>query len=235
MKQIKVYHNPHVLDYRGHHSQIIPPIQPVASMAAAAEMPLVERLGLAFRQTQHTDTGWFNNPDVMTHLRSTSVGDLIDDGEGNLYVVESFGFQPYRPPATAVHKIAAACRELDEASANGSRHALTTAVRTAVAAMQQWLAAEGYPESESPVMWEKAQAGDLVRSVSGGQFRVIARRLRPKWRARRLLAHVPDAQIWLDSPETLRQAQAKLWAVVVPVGRDGQPVLASPALGSAQL
>lgn len=234
MKQIKVYHNPHILDYQGNHSQIIPPTQPVASVQAPAEMPLVERLGLAFRHTQHTDSAWFNKPEVITHLRSTSVGDLIDDGDGNLYVVESFGFQPYRPPATApVHKIAIACRELDEASANGSRHALTSAARTAVAAMQQWLAVEGCPESEAPVMWEKAQAGDLVCSASGGQFRVIARRLRPKWRARRLLAHVPDAQIWLDSPETLRQAQAKLWAVVVPVGRGGKPVLASSALGPA--
>ena len=54
MKQIKVYHNPHFLDYQGSHGQIIPPTQPVASVRAAAEMPLVERLGLAFRQTQHT-------------------------------------------------------------------------------------------------------------------------------------------------------------------------------------
>lgn len=88
MKQIKVYHNPNFLDYRGNHGQIVPPTQPVASLKATAEMPFVERLSLAFRQTQHTDSAWFNNPDVMTHLRSTSVGDLIDDGDGNLYVVE---------------------------------------------------------------------------------------------------------------------------------------------------
>ena len=214
MKQVKVYHNPNILDYQGNHSQIIPPIQPVASIAAAAEMPLVERLGLAFRQTQHIGSAWFNNPDVMTHLRSTSVGDLIDDGEGNLYVVESFGFQPYQPPATApVHKIATACRELDEASANGSRHVLTTAARTAVAAMQQWLVAEGYPESESPIMWEKAQPGDLLVAADGWQYRVIVRKLRPKWRARRLVAAIPGAQVWIDSPRT--------WAVVLPLGRKG--------------
>lgn len=75
MKQIKVYHNPHILDYQGNHSQIIPPTQPVASVQAPAEMPLVERLGLAFRHTQHTDSAWFNKPEVITHLRSTSVGD----------------------------------------------------------------------------------------------------------------------------------------------------------------
>jgi hypothetical protein len=214
MKQIKVYHNPHFLDYQGSHGQIIPPTQPVASVRAAAEMPLVERLGLAFRQTQHTGTAWFNNPDVMTHLRSTSVGDLIDDGDGNLYVVESFGFQPYRPPAAApVHKIATACRELDEASAGGSRHVLTTAARTAVAAMQQWLSAEGYPESESPIMWENAQPGDLIGTADGWQYRVIARKLRPKWRARRLGVAIPGAQVWIDSPRT--------WAVVLPLGQRG--------------
>ena len=62
---------------------------------------------------------------------------------------------------------------------------------------------------ESSVLWEKANVGDLVGTEEVGLFRVIARKLRPKWRAKRLLACIPDAQIWIDGPET--------WAVLVPV------------------
>ncbi len=77
--------------------------------------------------------------------------------------------------------------------------------------MQHWLAAEGYPESESPIMWDNAQPGDLLGTADGWQYRVIARKLRPKFRARRLAAAIPGAQVWIDSP--------RAWAVVLPLGR----------------
>lgn len=60
----------------------------------------------------------------------------------------------------------------------------------------------------------------LVGDPQTGLFRVIARKLRPKWRAKRLLAHIPDAQIWIDSPRILRHAQDKLWAVLAPVNEE---------------
>jgi len=73
-------------------------------------------LEFAYAKTQHAHSSWFNNPQVMAHLRSTSAGDLISDSDNNLYVVESFGFQPYQPKAIApVHKLAEAYRLLKTA------------------------------------------------------------------------------------------------------------------------
>jgi hypothetical protein len=169
-------------------------------------------LDVAYARTQHgyEHPSWFNDPDVIPHLRSTSAGDLIADSGGTLYVVESFGFQLYQPKAIhPVHKLAEAYRLLETAVAEADTHSLLTLVRQALAAIQQALAAEGYPASESPILWEKAQPGDLVGGPEMGQFRIIARKLRPKWRAKRLLAHIPNAQIWIDSPRT--------WAVLIPV------------------
>jgi hypothetical protein len=74
------------------------------------------------------------------------------------------------------------------------------------------LEAEGYPDGEVPILtWDKAQPGDLVGSSETGLFRVIARKLRPKWRAKRLLGHIPKAEIWIDSPTT--------WAVLAPANK----------------
>ena len=78
------------------------------------------------------------------------------------------------------------------------------------------LEAEGYPNGEVPILaWDNAQPGDLVGGPDTGLFRVIARKLRPKWRAKRLLPHIPNAQIWIDSPRT--------WAVLVPVKEELRP------------
>jgi hypothetical protein len=78
------------------------------------------------------------------------------------------------------------------------------------------LEAEGYPNGEVPILeWDKAQPGDLVCSPETGLFRVIARKLRPKWRAKRLVAHLPNSQLWIDTPRT--------WAVLVPINREVQP------------
>ena len=215
MPKITVYHNPNFLYYRGIHSQIVLPTQPVATVTVPEGLSLTEMLEYGYVQTQHAHTSWFNNPPVMPHLRSTSMGDMITDNDGNLYVVESFGFQPYQPRAIApVHKLAEVYRLLETAVNGADARSLLRVVRQALVAIQHTLAAEGYLASETPILWEKAQPGDLVGGpyMGGpeiGQFRVIARKLRPKWRAKRLLAHIPNAQIWIDSPRT--------WAVLVPV------------------
>jgi hypothetical protein len=103
---------------------------------------------------------------------------------------------------------------LDEVLAQATGQ-ITAALGQARNAILHVLEAEGYPGGELPVLsWDNAQSGDLVGSPATGLFRVIARKLRPKWRAKRLLAHIPNAQIWIDSPRT--------WAVVVPAGRSGE-------------
>jgi hypothetical protein len=51
--------------------------------------------------------------------------------------------------------------------------------------------------------------GDLVGDPEAGQFRVIARKLNRKWRAKALLEHIPEAQIWIDGSQS--------WAVLLPV------------------
>jgi hypothetical protein len=85
------------------------------------------------------------------------------------------------------------------------------------------LESEGYLNGEVPILaWDDAQSGDLVGDPNTGLFRVIARKLRPKWRAKRLLTHIPDAQIWIDSPRILRQAQDRLWAVLAPLKEETQ-------------
>lgn len=215
MPKITVYHNPNFLYYRGDHKQIVPPTQPVATVTVPDGLSLTEMLEFGYAQTQHVHTSWFNNPPVMPHLRSTSMGDMIGDNEGNLYVVESFGFQPYQPKAISpVHKLAEAHRLLETAVDEGDARSLLALVRQALAAIHHALAAEGYPDSETPILWDRAQPGDLVGNAEIGQFRVIARKLRPKWRAKRLLAHIPDSQIWIDSPGT--------WAVLAPA-KAGEP------------
>lgn len=215
MPQIKVYHNPHFLEYRGRHSDIAPPVRPVAAVQIPVEVPAEQALEIAYRQTQHVSRPWWDNDDVLLHVRSTSVGDMLADEDGNLVVVESFGFQPYQPRAISpVHKLAEAYRLLEEAIDEGNGRSLFTLVRQALAAIQYALAAEDYPDSETPILWDKAQPGDLVGNAEIGQFRVIARKLRPKWRAKRLLAHIPDSQIWINSPGT--------WAVLAPV-KGGEP------------
>ena len=213
MPIIQIYHNPHFLDYDGSHSRIVPPTRPTASVKVpTAGLELNDMLGAAYAWTQHgyLHASWFNDPTVTPHLRSTAVGDLLATADGTLYVVESFGFQPYRPKAISpIHKLAEAYRLLDTTVASGAGDGiLATAVRQALAAMAHVLIAEGQPVGDTPVLWDKAQVGDMV-GEAGQRFRVIARRLRPKWRARRLLAHVPGSRLWLDG--------ARHWAVLVPV------------------
>ena len=222
MPQIKVYHNPHFLEYRGRHSDLAPPVRPVATVQIPAEVPAAQALEIAYRQTQHVARPWWDNDDVLLHVRSTSVGDILEacteqgrsDEQGNLFVVESVGFQTYQPRAVRPHhRLAAAYRQLDAALEQADTHQIMTAVGQARNAMLHVLESEGYPNGEVPILaWDNAQPGDLVGDPHTGLFRVIARKLRPKWRAKRLLTHIPDAQIWIDSPRT--------WAVLVPVNEE---------------
>ena len=214
MPQIKVYHNPHFLEYRGRHSDIVPPVRPVATVQIPAEVPTEQALEIAFRQTQHVARPWWDNDDVLLHVRSTSVGDMLADEQGNMFVVESIGFQSYQPRAVRPHhRLAAAYRQLDAVLGQADTRQIMTAVGQARNAMLNVLESEGYPNGELSILnWDNAQSGDLVGDPHTGLFRVIARKLRPKWRAKRLLTHIPDAQIWIDSPRT--------WAVLVPVNEE---------------
>lgn len=216
MPQIKVYHNPHFLEYRGRHSDIAPPVRPVATVQIPAEVSAEQALEIAFRQTQHVARSWWANDDVLLHVRSTSVGDMLADEQGNLFVVESVGFQTYQPRAVRPHRrLAAAYRQLDAVLSQASTSPITTAAGQVQNAMLHVLKSEGCPNGEVPILtWDNAQPGDLVGDPHTGLFRVIARKLRPKWRAKRLLAHIPDAQIWIDSPRT--------WAVLVPVNEESE-------------
>ncbi|MCZ7673795.1 MAG: hypothetical protein M5U34_45095 [Chloroflexi bacterium] len=220
MPVIKVYHNSNFLDYRGQHTSIVPPIRPVATIEVPEETPGEQALEIAYRQTQHLDDvdgGWWNRESVMLHVRSTSVGDVLADEQGNLFVVESMGFRPYQPRAIRpYHRLAEAYRLLDEALAQAGTGQIVAVAGQTRNTILHVLEAEGYLNGEVPILsWDNVQPGDLVGSPDTGLFRVIARKLRPKWRAKRLLAHIPNAQIWIDSPRT--------WAVLVPVNEEVQP------------
>jgi hypothetical protein len=132
------------------------------------------------------------------------------------------GFRPYQPRAIRpYHRLAEAYRLLDGALAQASTGQIVAVASQARNTMLHVLEAEGYPNGEVPILlWDEAQPGDLVGGpyMGGpdtGLFRVIARKLRPKWRAKRLLAHIPNAQIWIDSPRT--------WAVLVPIKEELRP------------
>jgi hypothetical protein len=166
-----IYHNPHFLDYNGDHSQIVPPTRPVASILVRGKLSMHERLEAAYAQTQHGHNypSWFHDPQVIPHLRSTAVGDLIADQKGNFYVVENVGFQPYQPTdgnplsalAAAYRMLATACMQKEDAA----NDVLLSAARQALVAMQQMLATEEMdPAARPPVHWENAngQSGNLA-------------------------------------------------------------------------
>ncbi|MCI0395601.1 MAG: hypothetical protein L0332_12320 [Chloroflexi bacterium] len=225
MPTIKVYHNPRFLDYHGNHNDVVPPAAPIAVVHAPDGLSIEEALSLAYAQTQHEYVSFWENDGVRLHVRSTSVGDVFEvcaeldqsDEGGNHYVVESLGFKPYRPTVKAnAHRLAEAYRLLEAALAQDNHFAASHLVRQARGLVLHVLAMEGYPGGEVPILpWDEALPGDLVGSPDTGLFRVIARKLRPKWRARRLLAHVPGGQIWIDSPRS--------WAVLAPVEAEAEP------------
>lgn len=153
MARIQVFHNPSFLDYRGAHSDIVPPVRSVATVQVPDGLAAEAQLQAGYARTQHgyLFPSWFHDPAVIPHLRSTAVGDLLALPDGTVYVVESMGFRPYQPkPVRPIHRLAAACRQLDEAVGNGGQAALQRAARESVAAMQAVIDAEGRQASETP-------------------------------------------------------------------------------------
>lgn len=151
MSYVKVYHNPYFLEYRGDHSDIVPAARPVASVVVRATMTSAEMLAIGYARTQHgvAYASWFHDPAVMTHLRSTAVGDVLLLPDGTQHVVEAMGFQPFQPRAAdAMHRLAEAQQRLEEAVDNGSREVLLAAARASLMAMAQMLA--GLHQKETP-------------------------------------------------------------------------------------
>jgi hypothetical protein len=216
MAYVKVYHNPHFLEYRGDHEEILVMPRPVASVSVSDEMTEDEMLAAAYGRTQHgaVYASWFQDPAVIPHLRSTSVGDLLLLPDGTTHVVENVGFRRFQPRVVRSSlRLWRAHRRLEAALDGQDPTALREAAQESLVAMEDALLIAGKPVQEAPTVWEKAAVGDVVGAPESGQYRVIARRLRPKHRAKRLLAHVPGSQLWLDGP--------RHWAVLAPVAESG--------------
>jgi hypothetical protein len=98
MPTIRVYHNPNFLNYRGDHAAIVLPDAPIATVTAPDTPALAHTLARVFAATQHLERPWWENPDIYLHVRSTSVGDVLETEDGRRFVVESMGFQPYDAP-----------------------------------------------------------------------------------------------------------------------------------------
>ena len=224
MPSIKVYHNPRFLDYRDNHNRIMPPTAPIATVQAPDGLTDEEALSWAYAQTQHIDHAWWANKDVRLHVRSTSVGDLLEvcpeqgrsNKNGNRYVVERFGFQPWQPIVVSnAHRLSEAYRLLDAAVTQADSDQSAHLVRQARDLVLHVLELEGRIGGDVPISpWPQAKPGDIVGDVRG-RFQVIARKLRPKWRARRIQERLPEAQIWIDSPRS--------WAVLLPVEMEARP------------
>jgi hypothetical protein len=215
MPAIKVFHNPNFLDYRDNHDTITPPVRPVATVHAPDGLAAEPALEYAFARTQHLNDPWWNHNNVTLHARSSSVGDVLEDGEGRRFVVEQFGFQPYRPQAvTPAQWLAEAYQLLDKALAIAGDGDTGRLLRQTVVELLPVLETAGCPDGMlSALPWDQSQPGDLVGSPSAGLYLVIARRLNHKWRARRLQESIPTAQLWLDGP--------RAWAVLLPVASKG--------------
>jgi hypothetical protein len=182
MPQIKVYHSPNFLEYRDRHSDIAPPVRPVATVQIPAEVSAEQSLEIAYRQTQHISRPWWDNDDVLLHVRSTSVGDMLADEQGNLFVVESVGFQMYQPRAVRPHhRLAEAYRQLDEVLGKTDTHQIITAASQTRNTILHVLESEGYLNGEVPILaWDDAQPGDpsaSLRTSSGrrSQYRPFSR------------------------------------------------------------
>jgi hypothetical protein len=216
MPSIKVYHNPRFLDYRDNHNRVVPPTAPIATVQAPDGLTDEEALSWAYAQTQHIDHAWWNNEDVRLHVRSTSVGDLLEDENDKHYVVERVGFQPWRPIVVSnAHRLSEAYRLLDVAVTQVGAGQAAHQMRQARDLVLHVLELEGYTGGDVPISpWTQAKPGDIVGDDLG-RFQVIARKLRPKWRARRIQERLPGAQIWIDSPRS--------WAVLLPVEVEVQP------------
>jgi len=210
MSIIQVFHNPRFLEYRGNHDELLLPPSPTASIKVEAELSPDEMLDRAYARTQHGVhyASWFHDPTVIPHLRSSAVGDFIALENGELFVVERLGFQPYRPNIVPWQTtLAQAMRQLEKAVELADLAALKSAVQRSLIPIHQALLAEGYSISELPKDWVNAEVGDLVGNDTTGQYRVFARRLEPQWRAVLLLEHLPEGKLYRDD---------KGWTVLQP-------------------
>lgn len=210
MAHIQVFHNPRFLEYRGDHDQIVPPLTPTASVRVPGELAAEEKLSAAYARTQHGYLygSWFQDPTVIPHLRSTSVGDLLATESGNLFVVERLGFRPFRPTGQNWKpQLLESMRNLERSIELVQNEQLKAAIQDSLIQMSQALRVEEYPVGEIPQAWENAEVGDLVGNDSLGYYRIFARRLEPKWRAALLQEHLPQGKMWRDS---------KGWAVLQP-------------------
>ena len=216
MAIVQVYHNPRFLDYQDNHNRVAPPTTPIATVRVPDGLTGEEALSWAYGRTQHIDNAWWNNDDVLLHVRSTSVGDLLEDEDGDCYVVERVGFRPWRPIVVSnAHRLSAAYRLLDAAVTQVGDGQGAHQVRQARDLVLHVLELDGCAGGDVPITpWPQAKPGDIVGDDQG-QFQVIARKLRPKWRAKRIQERIPDAQIWIDSPWS--------WTVLLPVDLEVQP------------
>lgn len=87
---IYVYHNPSFLDFCRSAGKGTPDLRRLY-LAAVVETDDAE---VAYQFTQHLGMDWFEHPNVATvvHSRSTSVGDVLETGDGRLLLVAPFGF-----------------------------------------------------------------------------------------------------------------------------------------------
>jgi hypothetical protein len=99
MSVIKVYHNPNFLDYQGDRAGVVLPDVPIASVTVPEDALPHQVLPWSYRQTQHLERPWWHNAGVLLHVRSTSVGDVLETADGRRFVIEPMGFQPYDSPA----------------------------------------------------------------------------------------------------------------------------------------
>lgn len=69
-----------------------------------------------YAKTQHLHRPWWENPGVKAFgalARSTSIGDIVQDGEGQLWVVADFGFEKLAGNLAALEKATQATIHLD--------------------------------------------------------------------------------------------------------------------------
>lgn len=126
------------------------------------------------------------------------------------------GIRPWRPIVVSnVHRLSEAYRLLDATVAQVGAGQVTLQVRLARDLVLHVLELEGCTGKDVPIsQWPQAKPGDIVGDDLG-RFLVITRKLRPKWRARRIQERLPGAQIWIDSPRS--------WAVLLPIETEVQP------------
>ena len=69
-----------------------------------------------YAKTQHLHRPWWENPGVTAFgmaARSTSIGDIVQDKDGQLWVVASFGFEKLTGNLAALEKVTNATISLD--------------------------------------------------------------------------------------------------------------------------